>query len=135
MEHVVLGPAARHRVVLHRRHPVVQRRFKELGDDVAGSARTACARSGLGHQDRGQSIEELTHPGRQELFKTREGDAQVVLKRCGGHRLVKVAAQVERAQLVESESYLEALEDLAIEAPQDLAVLVLFVKEWKAGLL
>ena len=89
----------------------------------------------LGRQHGRQPIEELAHAWRQHFLEPGESVGEVALERRSGDGLEQVTTQVERAELGEGETGLDAFEDLTVDAPVDVAVTVAFVVERKARLL
>src|SRR5262249_38021086 len=144
LDQMLLLAPARHRKILHRRAPLIERGVEEPTDAFALPfllcvIRRLRARGGvggrgaLGLEHERQAIEKLPHGWREDGGELVERRRDVLLK--GGRReaLDERAAEIERAQLRERETGgVQPPERLGFESPVALAV-DHFVEQRKPG--
>ena len=103
-----------------------------MSGELRPAART---RARLGHEHRGQSIEELAHARRQQLRESLERIGQVALEGCAGDGFEDVAAQIQGAQLGQREAGVDPFEHLSVETPTDVPIVIALIVERETRLL
>ena len=96
---VVLLPSARHRVVVHGDHTLMEDGFEQAGDHVVGGRVVPLRASRVGGDHTRQSIEELLHLRRERRPELVERALDVGQQVRSGEALDQRAAEVQGAQL------------------------------------
>ena len=99
VDNVVLLTPARHRVVVHGDHTLMEDGFEQSGDHVVGGYVMPLRASRVGGDHTRQSIQKLLHPRRERRLELVERALDVGQQVRSGEALDQRAAEVQGAQL------------------------------------